>query len=395
MAAHNTCALLIGSGKYEPRDACQGKKTAVKKGGIRKKLGKDGRQIPDGQWADGDIGNMERLLTSKGIEVSRFNYSEQHKDTYEYARGKFDVLEEIARFFEKGDKTYFIIYYTGHADENGSWCFPVTRRLVKKTESLNLSHSQQPGVQEERSGVESPGDGVATLEVTVEVHPQSGVDEGNAQQVETATGLAPFGADGSDGDDVTEQSVAEHGQERVMKSTSQEVSNWDSSDFSILEPPDPSKKWNDFVTFEEVIEKWEEKKEGRQNRYLMIILDCCHAGRWVEMIDDLNNRGETNGGDRGTIRRDICIQAACRALERCNVASNQESSVFTRAFVAAQNTSFFKKLALSVLDHAFVLNVVSIFQSRQAGSCSPVSSQYAPFGGIKFYDSFDDMYLKT
>ena len=410
MAAHNTCALLIGSGKYEARDACHGEKTAVKKGGIRKKLSKDGRPIPDGQWADGDIGNMERLLTSKGVDVSRFNYTEQHKDTYEYARGKCDVLEEIARFFERADKTYFILYYTGHANGNGSWCFPVTRRLVKKTSSLHSSHSQQPEAQEQCSGVESQGDEVAKLEVTVEVYAQPGVAgdttqqietaTGLAPQIETATGLAPLGAEESDGtirDDVVEKSRVEHGPERgtpVLKSTSQEISNWESSEFSILEPPDPAKKWNDYVTFEEVIKKWEEKREGRQNRYLMIILDCCHAGRWVEMINDLNKKGE-NDGDNGTKRPDICIQAACRALEGCNVASNQESSVFTRAFVAAQNTSFFEKLALSVIDHAFVLNVVSIFRSRQAGSCSPISSQFAPFAGIKFFDSFDDMYLKT
>ena len=405
MASHNTCALLIGSGKYEQRDAChaQGKKTAVKKGGIREKLSKDGRPIPDGQWAHGDIENMVRLLTSKGgIDFSRFDYLEQDQGTCEYAKGKFDVLEEIGRFFEKADKTHFILYYTGHADENGSWCFPVTRRLPKTgTGSRHSSHSEQ--LAEQGSGVETQGAGTTTVEVEVHVPPSAA--EGHAQHIETESNLTERGAEGSG---IVQLPVAENTreQEASVVHAKQESTSDTVSSLEFLEPPpEPAKKWNDYVTFEKVIQLWDEKKKGERNRYLMMILDCCHAGRWVEMVDalttgktgegaiDQTNENVAENGD-GEKRRDICIQAACRALENCTVARNQESSVFTRAFVAAQNTSFSEKVALSVIDHVFVLNIVSILRSRQVPRAySPVSSQFAPFGGIKFFDSFDDMYL--
>ena len=103
-----------------------------------------------------------------------------------------------------------------------------------------------------------------------------------------------------------------------------------------------------FVTFEDVIGLWDVKKNER-NRYLMIILDFCYAGKWVEKIT----------------RCDVCIQAACRSTEICKVAKDQHTSVFTKAFVSAQCLSLGQKVALLILDHAFVLKFVSIARSEE------------------------------
>ena len=89
----------------------------------------------------------------------------------------------------------------------------------------------------------------------------------------------------------------------------------------------------------------------------------------------------------------ICIQAACRSSEICKISKDQQSSEFTRYCVEAHSLSFTKKVFLAVLDHAFVLNIVSIVRSKS--EYSPISSRYAPFGQIEFYDSFDEMYLSS
>ena len=155
--------------------------------------------------------------------------------------------------------------------------------------------------------------------------------------------------------------------------------------------PDPNKKSNQFLLFEDVIQKWDENKRGRQ-RYLMLILDCCHSGKWVDKVNAMTI--QIPNGDH-VKRRDICIQASCRPVELSRVAGNQLCSVFTRAFVAAQNKSSLEKYFLSALDHAFVLNFVSLAYAPIQHPFTPISSDLAPFGDIKFFDSFDDMFLKT
>ena len=149
---------------------------------------------------------------------------------------------------------------------------------------------------------------------------------------------------------------------------------------------------NDLVTYEDVVGLWEESISGQKVRCLMMILDSCHSGRWVQKV---NGEVDDEVCMQSTRRDHVCIQASCGPSELTAVAANQLSSVFTRAFVAAQNRSLFEKLVLTLLDHLFVLNLVSIARSPRRHSFSPVSSKCAPFGGIQFFDSFDDMHLNT
>ena len=228
------------------------------------------------------------------------------------------------------------------------------------------------------------------IQVEVEVHASEQKD--NLSEVEVEDYTEQPAAEGSEeGDtvkpkrshvetDIEHISTADSDREKANDRTDRTRGY---SDFEILTTeeklPKATRK-NDFITFEEILDIWKEKKRDRGDRYLMIILDCCYAGKWVEKIDSDEHRD----------RRDICIQAACRSIEICKVTRDQQSSVFTRDFVAAHRLSIPQKIALSVLDHAFVLNIASMLTSD---TFSPVSSQYAPFGEIKFFDSYDDMYL--
>ena len=378
MAARNpqhTCALLIGSGICY-RDS----KGTVKKGGIRRTLNKvDGQPVPEGIWAEGDLDSMERLLNSKGVrgdDVSQFNYHERDEETNIWAEGRLEVLRRIGELFKREDRTCFILYFTGHGHEDGSWAFPVTRLASARAHSPERS-ADDPHEDHEWSGSEED---LTTTKVVVEAVIEEDANKGQhgAEGSDRLYRSTPAeDADNSEGEDTVKQKPA--GETAMTSSMAEKRSIV--SEFSLLgnnlQPP--SVQENEFVKFEDVIRLWDEVKEGKGDRYLMMIIDCCYAGKWVEMI---NNRN----------RRDICIQAACRSLQICKVAKDQLSSVFTRAFVGAQNLSLLKKVALSALDHAFVLNIVSM---ARPDDFSPVSSHYAPFCDINFFDSFDDMYLKT
>ena len=80
-------------------------------------------------------------------------------------------------------------------------------------------------------------------------------------------------------------------------------------------------------------------------------------------------------------------------LKSAKFTKDRQSSEFTRYFVETHSLSFTKKDFLAVLGHAFVLNIVSIVRSKS--EYSPISSCYAPFGQIEFYDTFDEMYLSS
>ena len=130
----------------------------------------------------------------------------------------------------------------------------------------------------------------------------------------------------------------------------------------------PNEGLNDFVTFEEVLSKWDENNRGRhQQRFLMIIADCCNSGMWVKMLNDAIDRAESAAAVapqpgheqvRPKPRDNICIQASCRRLEKSMVASNQLSSVFTKAFVAAQNRSTSENYILSAFDHMLLVSIL-------------------------------------
>ena len=374
---HTTCALLIGSGICYSNS-----KGTVKKGGIRRTLNKDGEPVPKGIWAEGDLESMERLLNSKGVrgdDVSRFNYHERDKDTNIWAKGRLEVLQKIGDFFQREDRTCFVLYYTGHGHEDGSWAFPVTRPASARAHSPQQS-ADDPHQHHEGSGSEE--DLTATkIEVQVVIEDDANKGQHGAEGSDRVHRPTPesISEDNSEGEDtVKEKPAAENADNSEGEDTVKEKRS--NSEYSVLgKNLPPAVQENEFVDFEDVMQLWEKgRKEGR---YLLIILDCCHAGKWVEYID----------GDKYRGRRDISIQAACHADKICEVAKDQRSSVFTNDFVHAQELSFSKVFLRSVLDHLFILNIVSLLGSQKI---SPISSRYAPFGGIKFFDSYDDMYLR-
>ena len=409
MAAPNTqrdertCALLVGSGKCY-RD----EKGTVKKGGI--KLSRNKRDVPDGVWAQRDLDNMDRFLKSKGADcVDSFNYEDLVGT--DFANGKRDIIERIEKHFEKEAK-YFILYYTGHGDHDGSWVFPVIRKVQSPVEDPDSITRQGTRGEGHRGSAAAVLDQPIQVDVEVHVHIENNSTEQDSWSAERIEESLVHASEQKDKlsevevEDYTEQPAAEgSGEGNTVKpkpshveTDIEHISTADSdrekandrtdrtrgySDFEILTTEEKLPKATrkcDFITFEEILDIWKEKKRDRGDRYLMIILDCCYAGKWVEKIDSDEHRDW----------RDICIQAVCRSIEICKVTRDQQSSVFTRDFVAAHRLSIPQKIALSVLDHAFVLNIASMLTSD---TFSPVSSQYAPFGEIKKFDSYDDMYL--
>ena len=396
MSAQETIALLIGCGKCDHRRPIfgVGKRISVK-GGIRRSLVKAYR-IPDNQWAKGDLDNMEHLMAFKGIPVfGRLNYVEQHEDGC-YALGKLDALRKIDAFF-KTDKTHFILYFTGHADEDGSWVFPVTKRAER---SVTADSPARPSLPTGGGSAAS----TRAIEVSVDVHEpgKSGLESKNSVSSGTQPTSTPLTPPVSPNVDVMSAGG------KTMNSSGQvPLSRFISTSY-LSERPQPAKRWNELVTFEDIVQLWDnrKKKSKKNERFLMLILDSCHSGRWVEMVNELSSRVSDTTDDVRTesevcdrvnkkSRHDICAQACCHPLENGMVAYNQLSSVFTRAFVSAQTRSYTEKLILSAIDHMFVLNLVSIWCYSKCRAGTPVSSLNGPFAGIKFFDSFDDMYLKT
>ena len=356
--AKATSALLIGSCICEPyRDLrCEGKRVD-KKNGIRRAFTKPSTLIPRWAWVKGDLDNMENMMNKKNIELFyRLEYRERDDDG-RYALGKTDVLRLISDFFSQEEKTHFILYFSGNGDQDGSWVFPVTTLFIKR-----VSIPKEPAI-------------VAENKIEVEVH-RDGLEHPSPTP------------------DSREHSSAFSESSYVLSRDSR--TNLYDITRAQLERPAPVREWNDLVKYEDVIKLWDEHKKGRE-RYLMMILDCCHSGRWVQKFNgdfESCDSEETYTYHQNTKRQDICIQASCRPAEICSIAENQLSSVFTKAFVAAQNRSTFEKCILSLLDHIFVINVVSMACSRRE-HFTPISSQCAPFAGIIFFDSFDDMYLQT
>ena len=419
-------ALLIGSWKHDPERKIRGDdvesgvnrasrvddgRTRVdKKSNIKRVFTKDHKRVPDHAWVTGDLDNMESLIKKTNIELfHRLDYRENDGDGV-WAEGKKEVLGKIDEFFQQQDRMHFVLYFSGHGDKDGSWCFALSTRanVGKSRSSTNRNADVAPQTLGSGGATASP----AAEQSTVEVHAYAGA--------RNTPSPVPKSASDSDAprDENADSSLTrireEYGSDR----------------------PDPVREWIELVKYEDVIELWEKNKMGRE-RYLMVILDCCHSGRWVQMVNgehipeedviiqaetgalENETQGDSNAaenaestrpeetvqqssadenttqGDRARViyknRNDVCIQAACRPTETCMVADNQYSSVFTRAFVAAQNRSFLEKIMYTFFDHAFVLSVISM----NGHGFTPMSSQYAPFNGIRFFDSFDDMYLKT
>ena len=96
------------------------------KGGIKRSRIKN--QTQEGAWAETDLSRMQHLLRSKRVaddDISQINYKERNGK--KFANGSKEITTRIEQLFQKNGK-YYILYYTGHGDPNGSWIFPVTRR---------------------------------------------------------------------------------------------------------------------------------------------------------------------------------------------------------------------------------------------------------------------------
>ena len=399
-------ALLIGSCKcdvFRPihdGDESENKKVD-KKSGIRKTFTKRGHPIPRDAWVYGDLENMENLIARKNIDLFQTLDYYERDSSGRYSLGKRDVLRMIREFFKQDDKTHFILYFTGNGDQEGSWVFPLTTRFVKNAHKRETVRG---------SAVVTAADGCEGENDTGRFHEESQCASSEAEHSFIGT-PTPQPTPQPEG----EKSKLEVQSTDPARVTSTQAVSAESGTKTLvsvyditrarLERPDPVRESNDLVKYEDVIELWDEYiKEGRQ-RHLMMILDCCHSGRWVQKVNSECQQEETNtsqahaemyhGKTMFKRRRDICIQASCRPAERCSIAENQLSSVFTRAFVAAQNRSTFEKFILSLLDHLFVLNIISITCSSHELTFTPISSKCAPFAGIKFFNSFDDMYLQT
>ena len=465
-----TCALLIGSGKCHP---CQGpgKVKVCMKGGIKRSRIKN--QDQEGAWAETDLSKMQHLLRSKRVaddDISQINYKE--RSGKKFANGSKEITTRIEQLFESDGK-YYILYYTGHGDPNGSWVFPVTRRAkAKDGDRLSTAEGDNSPPTPQRPFESESGNDLATPNnpyntAVVVVHEPIGITEnyiqGSAQPrptvaatvcvQESATHAStnevleaecivrpPTVCDGKDtlrssesksnvvpsttvatigvqsnkegtipasmnevpkGEGIIRPTTEVDGQpllqDTMQSGLLQEISvesdevkhkaqgerSRTDADFFKVDIPDTDEE-NELITFEDIIELWTRTTDRRKDDcFLMIISDCCHAGKWVQELDSGKYKN----------RSDICVQAACRSSEICKVSKDQQSSEFTRCFVEAHSLSFAKKVVLAVLDHAFVLNVVSIVRSNS--EYSPISSRYAPFGQIEFYDSFDEMYLSS
>ena len=338
MAADDTdprySALLIGSweGDRSRQNRGNSNKRLDTKGGIKRPGFKyKNESVPADQWAEGDLDKMEELMKKKKIGVfDRLAYVEQDEDGH-YAKGRDDILTLVDDFFKQEGKTHFVLYFTGHgAITDGSWCFAVREPIPERSCSHGSAHMEENSWVSGTSGASSIG---------------------------------------------------------IARSSGSTVPS--------------NKRVNDFVDYQDIIKKWDDNNPqgGTEERFLMMILDCCHAGKWVQMLNSAIDSGETVTAAatseqeqvRSKRRDNICIQAACGTLEKSTVASNQQSSVFTRDFVAAQKRSTSENLFRTAVDYLF-LNI-----PMPLSSFTPISSKNAPteFCGMKFYDSFDDMIVQT
>ena len=363
-----------------------------KKRGIRKVFAKYGGWYPPDAWVEGDLDNMKRLMHAKGVEVfGVFDYRERNKHGV-YSSGKTDVLEKIRDFFGQGNKTHFILYFTGHGDREGSWVIPVTTAVPRKRRETKPYKRDGTCVGLcSDSSVASPSTAFAQVEVHTDAPSDAPESTKTPEKRDTPVSFDNRNLHSSSPD--TLPSI-EPGQRPAVKLKSLYQK-------ALRERPEPTKEWNDLIKYQDVVELWDECSTRKSDRRLMLILECCHSGRWVqkvngEFLEEVDEEWvSVEIKTKSEERHDICIQAACGPSEATMVATNQLSSVFTKAFVTAQSRSDFEKFVLTFLDHFFVLNLVAITRSLSGHQFSPVSSKCRPFGGIQFFDSFDDMHLNT
>lgn len=124
------------------------------------------------------------------------------------------------------------------------------------------------------------------------------------------------------------------------------------------------------LTLQEITDAWDNARNGQGPRGLMIISDSCHSGELVKQVNSMP-------------RKDICIQAACRAEQMSYWDTN--GSVFTTRFVNATHKESTGKSVLNML----TFDLQYMFTSKYK-KFTPISSRYSPsgFGEIVFFNSF-------
>ena len=313
-APAGTCALLIGSYKFKRnRPTIPGRKQGDgntdsrarvrEKSGIKRatwKVGDDDEEeeVPQYAWVEGDLDKVEGCLREKlNIEeddLNKLDYREE-KENGDFADGREEVLERIDEFFDRDDKTHFILYFTGHANKHGSWSFarktePPTGGAGVGDEAARVRGSSESRLESTSTGSGSRNESRTTLEVAAEVY----VESGGAQPPVVTDGGA--GPDPSLGELSTGNAGPPHTDPSLGKPSSPPT------DPSLGEPSSPptdpssleaqtaraerprrdkKNKFTDLVRYIDVMEKWERHKVNRPPRKLVLVVDSCYAGQWV------------------------------------------------------------------------------------------------------------------
>jgi hypothetical protein len=82
---------------------------------------------------------------------------------------------------------------------------------------------------------------------------------------------------------------------------------------------------NYYISYEETINLWRERKNPKKNKNLLLILDCCYSGSWVDQL--LRN------GDY----YDVSIQASSTSEQKSLDLGADRGSLFTQMFLDANN----------------------------------------------------------
>lgn len=119
------------------------------------------------------------------------------------------------------------------------------------------------------------------------------------------------------------------------------------------------------ITFQDIIHAWDDARSGQGPCGLMIISDSCYSGELVEQVNKLS-------------RKNICVQASCRAKQTCTWGT------FTKRFVKATHTGNTGKALVHMLTFDIPYMIMNMWQGF-----TPISSRYSPsgFGEIVFFDS--------
>ena len=234
-------ALLIGSATCNKDNEGKLIKGVIEKVGISTIL-KDGQQD---MWVNVDLNNMEHLMGNKEIDVyQKFNYREQ-KDDYSFALGKVEITAKMTRFFSQEGRTRFVLYYSGHGDENGSWCFP-------RGKATTLQNGNTSTLASDTAAPE----GHARI-VSVEIHQPAGDDDEDGDGQTGDEGDGAYSRTPPDSVDAQGGSTGAKLDGIVPAAATSPYLNESLESLEAKrEQPPPIIKTNDLLTFEEVINIW-------------------------------------------------------------------------------------------------------------------------------------------